>query len=65
MHPIKSYTICSSRQLGLEVERPEQSTNFSFFAILQDTRNILVFMRFLQAPYAEPVALFVKIPTRD
>ena len=30
---IKPYTICSSHQLGLEVERPEWSTTFSFFAI--------------------------------
>ena len=28
---IEPYTICSSHQLGLEVERPERSTTFSFF----------------------------------
>ena len=48
---IEPYTICSSHQLGLEVERPEQSTAFSifrsftfpFFAILHDKRNIIIF----------------------
>ena len=37
---IKPYTIRSSHQLGLEVERPERSTTFSFFAILHDKRTI-------------------------
>ena len=54
---IKSYTICSSHQLGLEVERPEQSTTFSFFAILHHKRTECktegFFDDFFQSPYTE------------
>ena len=61
---IKPCTIFSSNQLGLEVERPERSTKFSFFAILHDIRNIFSFYVIFQAPYTELAALFMKFPTR-
>ena len=42
---IKPYTICSSHQLGIEVERLERSTMYTllFFAILHDKRNMFSF----------------------
>ena len=51
-------------QLGLEVERPERNTTFLFFTILHDKRNSFSFYAFFQAPYTEPLALFMKFPTR-
>ena len=63
MIEIKLYTICSLHQLGLEVERPERSTTFSFFALFYMIKEI-VFRQFFQPPYTEPVALFMKFPTR-
>ena len=33
---VKQYTMWGSHQLGLEVEKPEKSTKFSFFAILHN-----------------------------
>ena len=42
---IRLYTICSSNQLELEVERPELSTTFSFFSLFYMIKEIfLVFM---------------------
>ena len=52
---IKPYTICSSLQLGSEVERPERSTTFSFFLLFYTIKEIfLVFRQFFQPPYTEP-----------
>ena len=64
---IKPCTICSSHQLGLEVERPEWSTTFFFFLSLFHTIKeiFLYFRRVFQSPYTEPVALFMKFPTRE
>ena len=56
---INTYTICSSNQLGLEVERPEWSTYILLFSLFYTIKEIfLVFMRFLQPPY-------MKFPTSD
>ena len=57
MIQIKRYTICSFNQLGLEVERPEWRTTFSFFAILHNKRNIFSF-------YAIFPGSFMKFPIR-
>ena len=60
--PIKPFTICISHHLGLEVETQRGALHSLFFAILHDKRNI--FRQFFQPPYTEPVALFLKFPTR-
>ena len=39
---INSYTICSSHQLGLEVERPERSTTIFFFRFFLFTDNFFI-----------------------
>ena len=63
---IKPYTICSSHQMGLEVERPGCSITFSFFSLFYTIKEIfLVFRRFFQSPYTEPSTLFMKFPTRE
>ena len=52
-------------QLGLEVERPERTTTFSFYRYF--TRKIFIFLvlcDFFQTPYTEPLVLFMKFPTR-
>ena len=66
---------------GLEVERPQQSTTFFFFHYcLGSNKHILgpsyctrlkkftiiyLVLGDFQPPYTEPVALFMKCPTRD
>ena len=61
---IKPYTICSSYQLRLEVERPELRTIFSFLATLLKTKNnFSVYAIFLGSIYT-PESLFMKLPNR-
>ena len=52
---IKLYTICSSHQLGLEVEH----YIVPFFAILHDKEILLVFMLLFQASYTEPIRVTI------
>ena len=71
----KTYTICSSHQIGLEIERPERSTTISFFFYLHDKRFFLVFRQIFSAsifrtgntlirfPF-QSRTLFMKFPTR-
>ena len=59
---IKLFTICSSNRLGLELIDQSGALNSPFFTILRNKRNILGFRGFLQPPYTEPVALFMKFP---
>ena len=42
MIQIKPYTICSSHKFGLEVERPERSTTFSYFSLFFTIKEIVL-----------------------
>ena len=61
---INSYIIGRWHQLGLEVQRPEQSTTFSFFPYLHDKRTDFKAI-FFQPPYTEPAAGSVFLPMRS